>query len=477
MSSTAHRIFVGGEWTAPLGPQATAEVSNPFDGSTVGRVYLASEAEAERAIQQGLIGFEKTRTLQSYDRFDILSFIANKINARKEEFAHLITAEVGKPVQTSLGEVSRAVTTFQLAAEEARRIGGEVIPLDLSTAGRNRYGVVKRFPLGIVLGISPFNFPINLVAHKVAPAIASGNAIILKPPPQAPLTSLKLAEIVEASGYPVEAFSVLPCTNDVAEKLVTDPRIKMLSFTGSPGVGWYLKSRAGKKKVLLELGGNAGVIIDDTADVDDAVKKNLTASFVYSGQVCIKVQRIYVHERVFDLFKEKFLQGTKALKTGDPKNSDTLVGPVISNEAMERILSWIAEACNHGAMVLAGGGHVGRVIEPTVLVNVARESRIFFTEVFGPVVMLHKFSSIEEAVAGVNDSPFGLQAGIFSNDYRNILHAYNHLDVGAVIVNDAPTFRVDNMPYGGIKDSGFGREGLRYAIEAMTEPKMLAVGI
>jgi glyceraldehyde-3-phosphate dehydrogenase (NADP+) len=251
----------------------------------------------------------------------------------------------------------------------------------------------------------------------------------------------------------------------------------MLSFTGSPGVGWYLKSKAGKKKVLLELGGNAGVIIDATADVDDAVKKNLTASFVYSGQVCIKVQRIYVEERVFDLFKEKFLQGTKALKTGDPKNSDTLVGPVISNEAMERILSWIAEACNHGAMVLAGGGHVGRVIEPTVLVNVARESKIFFTEVFGPVVMLHKFSSIEEAVAGVNDSPFGLQAGIFSNDYRNILYAYNHLDVGAVIINDAPTFRVDNMPYGGIKDSGFGREGLRYAIEAMTEPKMLAVGI
>lgn len=477
MAETPQHIYVGGEWATPREFQATADVINPFDHSTVGRVYLAGEGEVERAILSALGGFEKTRALQSYERYDVLSSIAGKIGERKEEFAQLITAEVGKPAQASLAEVNRAITTFQLAAEEARRIGGEVVPLDITTAGRNRYGVVRRFPLGIVLGISPFNFPINLVAHKVAPAIASGNALILKPPPQAPLTSLKLAEIVEASGYPVEAFSVLPCSNDIAEKLVTDPRIKMLSFTGSAGVGWYLKSKAGKKKVLLELGGNAGVIIDATADVDDAVKKNLTGSFVYSGQVCIKVQRIYVHEGVFDLFKEKFLQGTKAVKTGDPKNSDTLVGPVINNEAMERILSWIAEARDQGAKVLAGGGHVGRVIEPTVLVNVPRESKIFCAEVFGPVVTLHKFSSIEEAVAGVNDSPFGLQAGIFSNDYRNILYAYNHLDVGAVIVNDTPTFRVDNMPYGGIKDSGFGREGLRYAIEAMTEPKMLAVGI
>jgi acyl-CoA reductase-like NAD-dependent aldehyde dehydrogenase len=477
MADLPHPLFVGGEWAAPLDSQATADVINPFDNSIVGSVYLAGEAEVERAIDRALLGFEKTRALQSYERFNILSFIANKIGERKEEFARLITAEIGKPAQASLGEVSRAITTFQLAAEEARRIGGEVVPLDITTAGRDRYGIVRRFPLGIVLGISPFNFPINLVAHKVAPAIASGNAIILKPPPQAPLTSLMLAEIVEASGYPAEAFSVLPCTNEVAERLVTDPRIKMLSFTGSPAVGWHLKSRAGKKKVILELGGNAGVIVDASADLEEAVRKNLIGSFVYSGQVCIKVQRIYVHEKVFDLFKEKFLQGAKALKTGDPKNSDTLIGPVINNDSLDRILSWVGEARDQGAKVLVGGGHVGRVIEPTVLLNVARESKVFCSEVFGPVVTLHKFSAIEEAVAGINDSPFGLQAGIFSNDYRNILYAYNRLDVGAVIVNDTPTFRVDNMPYGGIKDSGFGREGLRYAIEAMTEAKMLAVGL
>jgi acyl-CoA reductase-like NAD-dependent aldehyde dehydrogenase len=477
MAKTFHRIYVGGEWIIPRDPQVTADVVNPFDHSLVGTVYLAGEAEVERAIGRALAGFENTRALQSYERFEILSFVSRKINERKEEFADLMRAEVGKPPAAAMGEVDRAVTTFQLAAEEARRVGGEVVPLDIAAAGRGRYGVVRRFPLGIVLGISPFNFPLNLVAHKVAPAIASGNAIILKPPPQAPLTSLKLAEIVEASGYPLEAFSVLPCSNQVAERLVTDRRIKMLSFTGSPAVGWHLKTMAGKKKVLLELGGNAGVIVDASADLETAVKKNLIGSFVYAGQVCIKVQRIYVHERVFDLFREKFLEGTKSLKAGDPKEAGTMVGPVINDEALERILSWIAEAREQGATVLAGGGHVGRVIEPTVLINVARESKVFCTEVFGPVVTLHKFRSIEEAVAGINDSPFGLQAGIFSNDYRNVQYAYEHLDVGAVIVNDTPTFRVDNMPYGGIKDSGFGREGLRYAIEAMTEPKMLVAGV
>lgn len=474
MNTSPSSFFLGGEWVTS---RSSMQVTNPYDDAIVGTVSLASDKDIEKAIERALVGFQKTRALQSYQRFEILSFIANGLKEQKEEFAQLITAEVGKPIQFSRAEVERAVVTFQLAAEESKRIGGDVVPLDLTSAAQNRFGLVRRFPLGIVLGIAPFNFPLNLVAHKLAPAIASGNAFILKPPPQAPLTSLKLASIIEASSFPVEALSVLPCTNEVAEKLVKDDRIKMLSFTGSPSVGWQLKPKAGKKKVLLELGGNAGVIVDQTANVDEAVRKNVVGSFVYSGQVCIKVQRIYVHEAVYDNYKGKVVDATKALKVGDPKNSETVVGPVINDAASDRITSWISEARDEGAKVLIGGGNNGRCIAPTVFENVPRTTKVFCTEIFGPVVTLHKFKTIEEAVAGVNDSPFGLQAGIFSNDFRNILFAYNNLEVGAVIVNDNPTFRVDNMPYGGVKDSGFGREGVKYAIEAMTEPKLLSVGI
>ena len=470
-------FFVGGEWRGSSSPSDIIEVRNPFDSSLVGTVARAAESDTNIAVERALAGFEKTRRLQSHQRHEILTFIASKISDRKDEFAELLSMEVGKPISAARTEVSRSVLTYQLAAEEARRIGGEVIPLDLNVPGQNRYGIVRRFPIGIVLAIAPFNFPLNLVAHKVAPAIASGNAFILKPTSSAPIISLRLAEIIEASGYPVEAFSVLPCTSHVAEILVQDPRIKMLSFTGSPSVGWPLKSKAGKKKVLLELGGNAAVIVDRSANLEDAVRKNLLGSFVYSGQVCIKVQRIYVHADVFDEYASRFVDGAKEMKTGDPGDPATIVGPVITDEAANRILGCIDEAREQGAHVLAGGGHIGRVIEPTVLANVSRTSRAFCTEIFGPVVTLHKFSSIEEAVAGVNDSSFGLQAGIFSNDYRNILYAFNNLEVGAVIVNDNPTFRVDNMPYGGVKDSGFGREGIRYAIEEMTEPKMLAMGM
>ena len=461
----------------PTDSHAVSEVTNPYDSSTVGRVYLAGEADAENAIRRALAGFARTKALPSNQRFDVLSFLSNGIKSRKEEFAQLITEEVGKPIHASRGEVDRAVLTYQLAAEEARRIQGEVVPLDLSAVGQNRYGVVRRFPLGIVLGIAPFNFPLNLVAHKLAPAIASGNAFILKPPPQAPLTSLKLAELVESSGFPVEAFSVLPCSNELAEKLAADPRIKMLSFTGSAAVGWHLKTKAGKKKVLLELGGNAGSIVDRSADMSEAVRKNIVGSFVYAGQVCIKVQRIYIHEEIFDEYTTRFVQAANALKAGDPKDPETVIGPVINDGAMERILAWIREAVGQGAKILTGGGHHGRVLEPTVLVDVPREAKLFCEEIFGPVVTLHRFKTVEEAVTGVNDSAYGLQAGIFTNDYRSILYAYDHLDVGAVIVNDSPTFRVDHMPYGGIKESGFGREGLRYAIEEMTETKLLAMGI
>lgn len=452
-----------------------SSVTNPWDGSILGHVVLATEADANEAVVQALHGFERTRALASFERAEILSFISSRIKQQREEFAQLITAEVGKPIQWSRVEVDRAVMTFLLASEEAKRIGGETVPLDLNANTKNRMGIVCRFPLGVILCITPFNFPLNLVAHKVAPAIAAGNAFILKPPPQAPLTSLRLAEIVEASGFPKNAFSVLPCPNQVAERLVTDERITMLNFTGSPAVGWQLKTKAGKKKVLLELGGNAGVIIDKTANVDEAVKKNIIGSFVYAGQVCIKVQRIYVHETVYEVYRHKFVQAAKAVKCGDPNDPETMMGPLIDDAAAERVAQWISEAVQQGAKLLAGGGRNGRIVEPTVLENVPRTANVFCKEVFGPVVTLHKFSTIEEAVEGINDSSFGLQAGIFSNDFQNILYAFKHIDVGAVIVNDNPTFRIDNMPYGGIKDSGFGREGVRYAIEVMTEPKLLVV--
>ena len=477
MSSHVAPFYVGGEWRESSATGSTAEILNPYDNSLVGTIALAGSAEIQTAVERALAGFQSSRALQSYERHEILSSIAAMIRAQKDEFALGLMREVGKPIAAARVEVDRSITTFQYAAEEARRLGGEVVPLDIAAAGQNRFGVVRRFPLGVILGISPFNFPLNLVAHKVAPAIASGNAFILKPATQASLTSLRLAKIIEASGYPAQAFSVLPCKNMTAGELVKDERIRMLTFTGSPAVGWSLKSAAGKKKIVLELGGNAGVIVDRSADLDVAVRKNVLGSFIYSGQVCIKVQRIYIHAQIFDEYKKRFLDAVSGLKTGDPADQDTTVGPVINDESLNRILLWIQEAKALGATVLCGGGHRGRVLEPTVLMDVPREAKVFCTEVFGPVVTLHKFESIEDAVSGVNDSPYGLQAGLFSNDYRNIVYAYNHLEVGALMINENPTFRVDNMPYGGVKDSGFGREGVRYAIEEMTEPKMLALGV
>jgi acyl-CoA reductase-like NAD-dependent aldehyde dehydrogenase len=466
------QFYCGGDWKKS---SQTAEIRNPWDGSVVGHVGFADERAAEEAINKCLIGFQKTKQLSSSERFEILSYISAKIKEQKAAFAQLMTAEMGKPVAFSNIEVDRAVLTTQLASEEARRIEGETVSLDLLSSTKNRFGIVRRFPLGVILGITPFNFPLNLVCHKLAPAIASGNAFILKPSPQGPLTSLLLAQIVESSGYPKEALCVLPCTNAVAERLVKDERIKMVSFTGSARVGWGIKSISGKKKVILELGGNAGAIIDRTANIKDAAKKNAAGSFASAGQTCIKVQRIYVHREIYDEYVGAFLHETKALKVGDPADPQTIVGPLIDEGAANRVEEWINEAQSGGAKVLCGGSRKKNTIDPTILAGANRTDKVFCNEVFGPVVTLHTFSTIEEAVEGVNDSSFGLQAGIFSNDFDNILYAFNNLEVGGVIVNDNPAFRVDNMPYGGVKDSGFGREGLRYAIDSMTEPRLLAL--
>jgi glyceraldehyde-3-phosphate dehydrogenase (NADP+) len=415
------------------------------------------------------------RTLSGYERSKILSRIAQAIETRRTEFSELITNESGKPIRFSEAEVDRAIFTFSITSEEATRINGEVIPLDGMSTVKNRKGIVTRFPLGPVACISPFNFPLNLIAHKIAPAIASGNSFIIKPPPQAPLTSLMLGECLLESGLPQNTVSILPSSNTSAELLVTDPRVAMLSFTGSARVGWELKQKAGKKKVTLELGGNAAVIVDKHADLNLAIERCVLGAFAYAGQVCIKVQRIFVHKDVYKQFEMKFLEACSEVKVGNPLESDTIVGPMISLAEAERVEQWVKEAVSGGANIAWGGKRKGSMFEPTVLDSVTPAMKVCSEEVFGPVVTLQSVTSVEDAVNASNNSRYGLQAGIFSSDLSSIMYAYRHLNVGGVIANDYPTFRVDNMPYGGVKDSGSGREGVRYAIQEMTEPKLLVL--
>lgn len=467
-----YKFLVGAEWRTSSEKEV---ITNPYNRQPVGEVYQAQKNDMEDAISAAENAFRITRIMPSYKRSEVLLEVAREIGRRKADLSGLMAAESGKPIQYCRSEVDRAVMTFTIASEEAKRLGGDIVPLDLTSQSERRYGLVRRFPIGPISAISPFNFPLNLIAHKVAPCIASGNTIVLKPPPQCPITGLTLGEIVLQAGAPPGAINVLPCAIPVAEQLATDDRFKMLSFTGSPKVGWYLKSKAGKKKILLELGGNAGIIIDRTANLGVAAKRTAVGSFANAGQVCIKVQRIYVHSDIYQQFESQFLEATKNLKVGDPLNDDTAAGPMIDLPAAERVESWIQEAIQGGARVLYGGKRDGAVVEPTVLANVKRDMKVYCEEVFGPVVTIEPFNSFEEAVEKMNDTVYGLQAGIYSNDFRNIFAAYEQLEVGGVIVNDYPTYRIDNMPYGGIKDSGFGREGLKYAMEAMTEVKLLAL--
>ncbi len=452
-------------------------VINPYNDEPVAEIFLATESDIEEAIKTSHEAFSVTKNLPSYKRAEILERISENLSNRKTELAKLMTAESGKPITFSLSEIDRAIFTFKYASEEAKRIFGETIPLDLASHSEGRFGITKRFPIGPVLAITPFNFPLNLVAHKIAPAIAAGNSIVVKPAPQAPLLAIILGEIVLASGALPGMVNVITCSNDLAEKMVRDDRFKMLSFTGSANVGWYLKSIAGNKKVTLELGGNAGVIVDSLADFEFAIKRIVLGSFGQAGQSCIKVQRIYIDENNFDDFRIKFVNATKKVVYGDPMNPDTLVGPVIDETAALRIDNWITEGVNQGAKLLSGGKRNGLVFEPTILSDVKSDMKIFCEEIFGPVVTLHSFSDIKIAVREVNNTRYGLQTGIFSNNFSNIFYAFKNLDVGGLIVNDVPTYRIDNMPYGGIKDSGLGREGLKYAINDMTEEKLMVLNI
>src|SRR5574341_1459735 len=463
---------VAGQW---IKTGDAIEVRSPFDGSLVAVVHRAGAREIETAIAKAVSAFQITRKMPVWKRAEILEKISAGIAARREEFAQTIALEAGKPIRTARVEVDRAVFTFKVAAEESKRIYGEVVPLDWIPGTEGREAQVRRVPLGPVVGISPFNFPINLVAHKVAPALAAGDPIILRPASQTPVSALKLAEIVLASGWPADGFSVVPSTTKEAAPLVEDDRIRLLTFTGSPAVGWSLKARAGRKRVTLELGGNAGVIVHKDADVTYAAERVAWGGFSYAGQSCISVQRIYVHNDVYDAFADELLRRVKALKVGDPLDEATDVGPLIDQGAAERVEAWVAEARRDGATVLTGGSRTGNLWQPTVLAAIQPTMRVSCQEVFAPLVGRYPSSDIKQDLAGVDDGDFGLQAGLFTNDLRLVKQAFDDIEVGGLMVNDVSTFRIDHMPYGGVKQSGFGREGLRYAIEEMSELKLLTL--
>ena len=469
--STVYPLFLAGDWVET--PSRLANV-NPYSGEVLGDVCQAAEEEAERAVTAAVQAFRELKRLPSYERTRILLDVARQIRENKEELVTLMSSEAGVPRFFTGIEVDRAVHTFTTAAEEAKRIGGEVLPLDLLPGSEDRFGYTRRVPLGPVLGITPFNFPLNLVAHKVAPAVAVGNPIVVKPAPQAPCTALKLAEFFEKAGLPRGALSVLPTSVKVAEKLVRDDRFKLLTFTGSASVGWYLKQAAGKKRVMLELGSNsAAVVHQDAPDLDFAARRLALGAMASAGQVCISVQRVFVHGPVYEEFRQRFVDAVGAIRVGDPLNPDTRVGPLIDEANAIRVEKWVENAVAKGARVLTGGHRNGVFYEPTVLENVDHSCEVYTEEVFGPVVLLEAYDSFEDALNLVNESRFGLQAGVFTADVRNILRAAEELEVGGVIVNDYPTYRIDHMPYGGVKDSGLGREGLRYAIQEMTELRLV----
>ncbi len=452
----------------------TVEVLSPYDGTPVALVHRAGPAEVERAIAGAVEAFETTRHLPSWRREQILEGIAARIATRREDLARTIALEAGKPIKTARAEVDRAVFTFQVAAEEAKRIYGEIVPLDWLPGNEGRVAQVRRVPLGPIVGISPFNFPLNLVAHKVAPALAAGDPILLRPASQTPVSSLLLGEIVLEAGWPENAIAVLPCSTDTARPLVEDDRIKLLTFTGSPVVGWGLKARAGRKRVTLELGGNAAVIVNDDADVAYAAERVAWGGFAFAGQTCISVQRVFVHDAVYDEFVAELLPRVESLAVGDPLDEETDLGPLIDQANAERVEEWLEEARAAGATVLAGGERDGNVWRPTVLADAGDELRVSCEEAFAPLVGLTRFADVQEAIDAAGRSEFGLQAGIFTNDMRVVEAAADRIDVGGLMVNDVSTFRIDHMPYGGVKSSGFGREGLRYAIEEMTELKLVA---
>lgn len=460
----------------PAQPNADLVVLDKFTGQPAFKTALATPDIIEEAIAGAVRAAKPMAQLASYERQDILTHCVTRFKERADELAFALCVEAGKPIKDAEGELSRLIDTFRIAAEEAVRLYGEVQPLDISARSKGYLGIWKRVPIGPCSFISPFNFPLNLAAHKIAPAIAAGCPFVLKPASATPLGALIIGEILaECDGLPEGAFSILPASRDGAGQFTTDDRLKLLSFTGSPDVGWELKAKAGKKKVVLELGGNAAVVVDADADLDFAVDRIVFGAFYQSGQSCIGVQRILVHTAVYEAFKAKLVAKTTALVAGDPKDRGTFIGPMISEKEAVRLKGWIDEALAAGAKLLCGGGRSGAMLEATLLENVPAHCKAEREEAFGPLANLSAFDDWAEVLSRVNDSAYGLQAGIFTSDLHKVLDAWDQVEVGGLVVNDVPSYRVDNMPYGGVKDSGLGREGVRFAIEDMTEIRNLVI--
>lgn len=464
-------LFIHGEWVEA---KEYRPLLSPYNGEHLADVAYASEEEVNVAIEAAEKAKGIMARMPAHQRASILEKLVSILERRSEECARLIALEAAKPISTAKGEVARTIMTYKFAAEEARRIHGETIPLDAAPGGEGRLAYTIRQPLGVIGAITPFNFPMNLVAHKVGPAIAAGNTVVLKPATQTPLTSLFLAECLQEAGLPPGVLNVVTGSGSiVGERLVEDDRVKKITFTGSPAVGIRIRNKASLKRVTLELGSNAALIVDRGVDVESIISRTIMGAFAFAGQVCISLQRVYVHEENYDAFVEKFVEAAQKLKLGDPLDAETDVSALISPKDVERSLQWIEEAKEQGAVVAAGGVREGNMLHPTVLLNVDPKAKVSCQEVFAPIVLINRVGSVEEAIGFVNDSRYGLQAGIYTNDIATALYASEALEVGGVMINDIPTFRVDHMPYGGVKESGLGREGLKYAIEEMTEMKLV----
>lgn len=469
-----YQLWIDGERHEGQGVQM---VRNPYSGEVCSEYSLAGEEEVEAAVASALRAAGEMRALPSYRRAEILQAMRAGLQARYEEFARTIAIEAGKPIRDARVEVDRALNVLTLSAEEAKRIHGETMPLDLMPGSEGRFALTHRFPIGAIVGITPYNFPLNLGMHKVAPALASGNSILWKPSLLTPGVAFLFAEVASESGLPPGALNVITPPDSLAEKIVTDPRIRMLSFTGSAQVGWMLRAKAGSKKVALELGGDAAVLVGEDADLDYAVQRCVVGGFSYAGQVCISVQRILIEETVYDAFLQRLLGVVRALSVGDPLDEETQMGPMVSEKEAARVESWIAEAVANGAQTLTGGTRQGLLFAPTVLAKVPKSVHLSCREAFGPVVMVEPFQTWREAIAEVNRSRYGLQCGVFTGSLERAFEAFHALEVGGLQVNDVPTYRMDSMPYGGVKESGLGREGVRYAIEEMTEIRLMAVNL
>ena len=472
MLASSYPYYLAG---AAIAANTDLEVTDKYSGEVATRVALADAAAIDAGIAAAHEARDEMAALPPYVRQQILMHCVGRFQERAEELAQALCIEAGKPIRDARGEVVRLVDTFRIAAEESVRIHGEVIPLEISARVKGYRGMTQRVPIGPCSLISPFNFPLNLAAHKVAPAIAAGCPFVLKPASWTPIGALMIGEVLAQTALPAKAWSILPCPRAGAGQFTTDERLKLLSFTGSPSAGWGIKAHAGKKKVVLELGGNAAVVVDEDSDLDDVVQRIIIGAFYQSGQSCISVQRIIAHETIYDVLRDKLVTATTALKIGDPRDEDTFIGPVISEQDAARLEEWIASAQRAGGKLLCGGSRDGVMVEATLLEDVPRTEPLVAREAFGPVAVLSRFSSFDDALAEVNDSVYGLQAGVFTRDIHKIQRAWDTLEVGGVVIGDIPSWRVDHMPYGGVKNSGLGREGIRWAIEDMTELRLLVI--